>query len=263
MTMMFARGACALTLALAAGGASAAQIYWTDWAGTDTNPGVGFEGVGTITTPTSTVTVNYTNPQGVGFYHTGASGELYYYSGGTDGPGGTSPYTSSAVDNRPATTDIIALQYAGTQTLNFSQAIANPVFAYVSLNGNGYAFDRDFDILSFGNASDGNACGYWGCGTSYKQIVTVDGKTEYQLLGTGEPHGTLQFKGTFDTVSWRSLSNEFWNGFTVGVQGTAVEFCEANPTAPGCAPSGVPEPASLALLALGLAGLAARRGYKA
>ena len=108
------------------------------------------------------------------------------------------------------------------------------MFAYVSLNGNGYGFDQNFDILTFGDSSDGNACGYWGCGTSYKQMVTVNGKTEYQLLGTGEPHGTLQFKGTFDTVNWRSLSDENWNGFTVGVQGTAVEFCDANPTAPGC-----------------------------
>ena len=165
-----------LSLALLAGGASAAPIYWTDWTGTDQDPGNGFIGSGTITTPTSTVTVTYTNPQGIGFYQT--SGGEYYYSNGTDGPNGTSPYTSTQVDNRPPTTDIVALRYRGSQTLTFSQAIANPVFAYVSLNGNGYAFDQDFDILSVGGV-DGNACGYWGCGTSYKQIVTVNGVTEY------------------------------------------------------------------------------------
>lgn len=229
----------AATLLATSGLAVAAPVYWTDWQGSDQDTGAGFRAQGTLTTPTSTVTVTYTNAQGIAFYNTG---------GGTDywvnGTAATSPYTSSVVDNRPTGSDIIALRYAGSQTLQFSQSIANPVFGYVSLNGNGYAFDRDFDILSFGHSSDGNVCGYWGCGTSYKQVVDIGGGVmEYRLLGTGEPHGTLQFKGSFDTVSWRSLSSENWNGFTVGVQGTAAEVF------------GVPEPTGLALTSLALAAL--------
>ena len=66
---------------------------------------------------------------------------------------------------------------------------------------------------------------------------------EFHLLGTGEPHGTIGFTEAFDTVSRRSLSNEFWNGFTVGVQVTAREVFTT------------PEPASIALFGLGMTAL--------
>jgi hypothetical protein len=222
--------------------------------------------------------VTYTNPLGVGFYQ---------LSGGTDywitrTPVSNSPYTSALVDNPPTGTDIVALRFAGNQTLSFSQAIANPVFSYVSLNGNGYAFlNQDFDILSFGGglgtaAPGDNSCGYWGCGTSSKRIVDLgNGNTEYQLIGTGEPHGTIRFTGAFNNLTWRSLSNEFWNGFTVGVQGTAAEIFTPGPipvTVPGPVPetvpgtgagtSAVPEPSTWLLLVAGCVSLLAlgRRG---
>lgn len=232
-----------LSLGLASSCANAALIYWTDWTGGDMDPGVGFQGQGTITTNTSTVTVTYTNPQGIAFYQSSPS--TYYYTGGDSS---TSPYTSAAVDNAPDTSDIIALTYVGMQTLHFSQTIANPVFAYVSLNSNGYAFNRDFDILSFGDGSDGNACGYWGCGTSYKEVVDLgSGNIEYRLLGTGEPHGAIQFRGAFDSVTWRSMTYENWNGFTLGVQGTADEVFN------------IPEPAMFTLLGLGISALSLMR----
>ncbi|MDA0264821.1 MAG: choice-of-anchor C family protein [Chloroflexi bacterium] len=196
-------------------------IFWTDWTGTFS----GGAGQGTITTGTSTVGVTYSNPQGISFYQ--PAGGIDYYANnffGTSRDPATSPFTSVVVQNIPTGTDIVGLQYAGSQTLTFSEIIANPVFSYVSLNGNGYGFDQDFEILSFGDPSDGNDCGYWGCGTSYKNVVDLGGGAfEYQLLGTGEPHGTIRFLGAFDTLTWRSLSNETWNGFTVGVQGTAAE----------------------------------------
>ncbi|MCB2000661.1 MAG: hypothetical protein KDH91_09785, partial [Rhodoferax sp.] len=200
-----ATSASAVLLVMAGSAAQAAPIFWTDWTGGDLDPTSGFQAQGTITTGSSTVTVTYTNANGIAFYQ--PSGGIDYYQNGRSGrDAATSPYTSSAVDNIPTGTDIIALRAAGMQTLQFSQAIANPVFSYVSLNGNGYAFDQDFEILSFGNASDGNSCGYWGCGTSTKNVVDLGGGNfEYQLLGTGEPHGTLRFLGAFDTVSWRSL----------------------------------------------------------
>ena len=228
-----------LATACTASVAHAAPIFWTDWQTSNTSSG--FTGFGTITTNTATVNVTYNNPQGIAFYQTGTGTDYFTDNGGNRNPA-TSPYTSSLVDNIPTAAEMIALQFAGTQTLTFSQAVANPVFSYVSLNGNGYAFDQDFDILSFGDGTV-RAAGYWGAGTSTKSIVG----TEYQLLGTGEPHGTIRFKGAFSTVSWRSLSSEYWNGFTVGVQGTAVEVFAA-----------VPEPSTILAAGFGvIAGLGA------
>lgn len=193
----------ALGLTLMSTGAFAVPYYWTDWTGSDLDPGAGFQAQGSMTTPTSTIGVTYTNARGVGFYQ--ATGGTDYY---TNRGAGTSPYESTLVDNRPTGTDIIALQYAGSQTLSFTEAIANPVFAFVSLNFNGYGFDQDFEILSVGGEG-GNACGYWGCGGITKSIVDLGGgRFEYQLnasnVGGSEPHGTIRFLGAFSTLTWRS-----------------------------------------------------------
>lgn len=254
-TNILRAAASGIAIATLAGQALAVNISWTDWTAdiSATTPEPGFTGVGEIVTATSTVGVTYQNDNGVGFFQTGV-GIDYFQNGGGGRDASDSPYTSGFVDNIPPAAEMIALQFMGLQTLFFSEAIANPVFSYVSLNGNGYAFDQDFDILSFGHASDGNDPGYWGSGTSYKEVVEVlPGVFEYRLLGTGEPHGTIRFKGAFDAVSWRSLSNEYWNGFTVGVEGTEREIF----------PEGVPDSGSTAMLALSaLALIAAARRFR-
>ena len=238
--------------------AQAVPIQWVDWQ-TSVVDASGFTGTGQIVSGDKTVTVTYNNPRGVGFYQSGAVGEVDWWAQTVPGVGrvrdeSSSPYTSTGpngIDNIPTGTDMIALRFAGSQTLTFSEAIGNPVFAFISLNANGYGFDRDFDLLSSGSMNiDGNGqddCGWWGCGTSAKDI-SGDG-TVFSLIGTGEPHGALRFSGAFNSLTWNSLTDEFWNGFTIGVEGTADQVFPDPDLTP------VPLPASFLMLAAGLLGI--------
>jgi len=72
--------------------------------------------------------------------------------------------------------------------------------------------------------------------------ISVIGDTVYGVEG----NGTVQFKGTFTSISWTNPVYENWYGFDVGVAGVAAA---------------VPEPETYALMLAGLAavGFVARR----
>lgn len=211
--------ALAFILSFAVSAHAVDPVIWTNWISGTSGPNGSAEGV--LNIAGNPVNVSYGGE--AAFIQTGTG--INYFS-----PDGA--YLSSTVINAPPASEMIALSLATPKTLQFSQAISNPLFAVVSLNGNGYQFDRDFEILSFGP-------GYWGNGTLTK---TNPSPGVYQLNGTGEPHGVIEFQGTFSSVSWTSLTNENWNGFTIGVRGLAV-----------------PEPGSLALVSIAVSLIILRR----
>ena len=205
----------------------AAPVIWVDW--TSGTAGASGSAVGSIDlgapgADPADLSVSYTGE--IGFIQT--NGGFNYWAAGPN-----STYQSAAVDNRPGTADLIALSSATSKTLSFSSAVDNLFFAVMSLNGNGYEFNENFTIESYGP-------GYWGNGTLTKQDM---GNGKYRLIGSGEPHGTIRFDRAVSSITWTSLTNEYWNGFTVGTYGLAPL-------------PAVPEPSTWALFALGLAGLA-------
>ncbi|MCR9207343.1 MAG: YDG domain-containing protein [bacterium] len=195
--------------------------HWVDWTTWDS---VSRTATGTITVGSDVITVTYHNPQGIFGIQT--SGGTNYWTG-RNGTAfvGESPYVSDNVANGPSTTDLIQLQYAGTQTLSFSESVENLAFSIMSMNGNGYGFDQDFTIESY-SGLNGAGPGYYGGGTMTKAIVgdtfqLNDGGMNSASDGHSEPHGTIRFNNAFSELTWESLSDETWNGFSVGVSGTS------------------------------------------
>ena len=195
--------------------------HWVDWTSADaTNV------YGNVTIDGEVINVTYSNQSGQlnnGKAYEFAqldSGVNYWTGQNGAGFSGASPYVSAQVANGPTGPDIIALRFAGSQTLTFEKPVENLAFSVVSLNGNGFEFNQNFDIVSY-TGLNGAGPGYWGSGPLVKEQVNG----AYQLNDAGgvgsEPHGTIRFNKSFSELTWKSQSNEVWSGFTVGITGTS------------------------------------------
>jgi hypothetical protein len=200
----------AITMA-AVDGQADASVIWTTWTGATPNPTTG-----SATGNAGSVGITY-------------SGELEALVGNYPSWTPTSTFAGGSVNGPSPSGGIIQL-FGGngdvTDTITFSHAVTNPVFAIWSLGQGGvdasFSFDRTPVFIAGGESAEYH-------GTS----INVSGN----VVSGQEANGTVMLLGTFNTISWINPTFENWYGFTVGVQ------------------SAVPEPSTWAMMLLGFAGI--------
>ena len=191
---------------------------WATWTGATSGPVNGVLGSTTVT-------------------YTGGYNQAYG-AGGTDFWSPNGAYTQGGL-TAPTNSSFIRMVAPASGTITFGSAVVNPFIAFISVGQTNipvsYTFNSPFTVVSNNNAS----CAYWGCGS-----YSVLGNT---LTGS-EFSGTIQFIGTFSSITMSNSPEEFWHGFTVGAERVIGPLRDGNPSV-------VPEPSTYALMAAGLAGL--------
>lgn len=180
-----------------------ANIAWVDW--TDATSGTPGTATGIISAD-SEISVAY-------------KGEVAfsYLDGSYPSYSPTRTFSGGTVGNPPTIHDIIALN-GGTKkvnTLTFTPAVVDPVLAIWSLGAPGTKASFKFSETLFSIQSGGPSKEYRG--TPLKQLGNV--------ISGVEGNGTIQFIGSYTSISWTNPQYEYWYGFTAGVPRTSRAAC--------------------------------------
>jgi hypothetical protein len=210
-------------LALLLGGVGQAKadlIDWNTWSSPST---------GSMTVGSTPVTVTFSTNN----FHTNIANYPSYTPTTTWADGGV-------VNNAPVSSNGIMQLTGGNtnvNTLSFSTPLVNPVLAIWSLGQSGitasFVFDQTPTFIKGGPNAE------YGGGT-----ILVSGNT----VSGAEGNGTVEFLGTYSSISWTNPIFEDWYGFDVGASSAATA-------------GAVPEPGTLTLLGLGVACLAGYRRW--